>query len=158
ARRATIGGRWGVTRWGDRSGFGLGAATRGATGAMTSAIEIGAADVRETVRRQGIDPLHEPAAVRRIVDRAVHAYDERTLVASLPPLGDPQEAAREVFNAIAGFGPLQKYLDDPTVEEIWINEPSKVFVARNGRSELTTTVLTADEVRDLVERMLKTTG
>src|SRR5690606_12114384 len=37
-------------------------------------------------------------------------------------------------------------------------EPSKVFVARGGRSELTTTVLTADEVRDLVERMLKTTG
>ena len=27
-----------------------------------------------------------------------------------------------MFDAVAGFGPLQKYLDDPTVEEIWINE------------------------------------
>jgi Flp pilus assembly CpaF family ATPase len=44
------------------------------------------------------------------------------------------------------------------VEEIWINEPSKVFVARNGRSELTTTVLSARDVRDLVERMLKISG
>ncbi|HEY8458308.1 MAG TPA: ATPase, T2SS/T4P/T4SS family [Actinopolymorphaceae bacterium] len=123
-----------------------------------NAVDIIDAEVREVVRREGIDPLMDPAAVRRIVEQAVMAYDERTLVATLPPLGDPRAVAREVFNAVAGFGPLQKYLDDPTVEEIWINEPSKVFVARNGRSELTTTVLTADQVRDLVERMLKTTG
>jgi hypothetical protein len=44
------------------------------------------------------------------------------------------------------------------VGEIWINEPSKVFVARNGRSELTTTVLSAQDVHDLVERMLKISG
>jgi hypothetical protein len=31
-----------------------------------------------------------------------------------------------------------------------------VFIARDGRHELTTTILTADQVRDLVERMLKT--
>ena len=30
-----------------------------------------------------------------------------------------------MFDAVAGFGPLQKYLDDPTVEEIWINEPGR---------------------------------
>ncbi|GAA2169269.1 CpaF family protein [Pedococcus bigeumensis] len=36
--------------------------------------------------------------------------------------------------------------------------PSKVFVARGGVAELTTTMLTADGVRDLVERMLKTSG
>jgi Flp pilus assembly CpaF family ATPase len=39
---------------------------------------------------------------------------------------------------------------------VWINEPSRVFIAREGRHELTTTILTADQVRDLVERMLKT--
>jgi pilus assembly protein CpaF len=44
------------------------------------------------------------------------------------------------------------------VEEIWINEPSKVFIAQRGRSELTTTIFTATEIRDLVERMLKSSG
>jgi Flp pilus assembly CpaF family ATPase len=33
-----------------------------------------------------------------------------------------------------------------------------VFIARGGRHELTTTLLTEEEVADLVERMLKTTG
>jgi pilus assembly protein CpaF len=33
-----------------------------------------------------------------------------------------------------------------------------VFIARGGTAELTTTMLTADGVRDLVERMLKTSG
>jgi pilus assembly protein CpaF len=41
---------------------------------------------------------------------------------------------------------------------IWINEPTKVFIARRGVHELTTTILTGDEVRDLVEKMLKSSG
>ena len=41
---------------------------------------------------------------------------------------------------------------------IWINEPTKVFIARRGMHELTTTILTADEVRDLCEKMLKSSG
>jgi len=36
--------------------------------------------------------------------------------------------------------------------------PSRVFVDRHGRHELTPTILTGDEVRELVERMLKTSG
>jgi pilus assembly protein CpaF len=41
---------------------------------------------------------------------------------------------------------------------IWINEPTKVFVARAGLHELTTTILSDDQVRDLVEKMLKSSG
>jgi pilus assembly protein CpaF len=33
-----------------------------------------------------------------------------------------------------------------------------VFIARRGRSELTTTILAAGELADLVERMLRTSG
>ena len=49
-------------------------------------------------------------------------------------------------------------LADPAVEELWINEPGRVFIARRGQSELTTTILNDGQVRDLVEKMLKTTG
>ncbi|HEX6335433.1 MAG TPA: ATPase, T2SS/T4P/T4SS family [Jiangellaceae bacterium] len=125
---------------------------------MPAAVEIIDAEVREAVRRQGLDPVGNPAAVRRIIDEIVSAYDERSLTRPLPPLGDPNSAAKAVLDAVAGFGVLQPYFDDPTVEEIWINEPSRVFIARHGKTELTTTILTAEDVRDLVERMLKSSG
>lgn len=115
-------------------------------------------EVRELVRRRGLDPLTDAPAVRRLVDDVVSDYDERSLVSSLPVLPDKAAVARAVFDAVAGFGPLQRYLDDPSIEEVWVNEPGRVFVARRGRSELTNTILSAAQVRDLVEKMLKSSG
>jgi pilus assembly protein CpaF len=123
-----------------------------------SAVDTVEAEVRELVRRRGLDPIEDRAAVRRLVDEVIAEYDERALTSSLAPLPDSRVAARAVYDAVAGFGPLQRHLDDPTVEEIWINEPGRVFVARRGASELTTTILNDGQVRDLVEKMLKTTG
>ena len=122
------------------------------------AVDTVEAEVRELVRRRGLDPIADRLAMRRLVDEVVTDYDERALTSALAPLTDSRQAARSVYDAVAGFGPLQRHLDDPTVEEIWINEPGRVFIARHGRSELTTTILDEGQVRDLVEKMLKTTG
>ncbi|WP_353953118.1 ATPase, T2SS/T4P/T4SS family [Knoellia sp. S7-12] len=116
------------------------------------------AEVRELVRRSGLDPAREPEAVQRLVRDAVADYDQRSMHGGMPVLGDVAQAEKSVWDTVAGFGPLQKYFDDPTIEEIWINEPTRVFIARGGIAELTTTLLTGDEVRDLVERMLKSSG
>ena len=59
---------------------------------------------------------------------------------------------------VVDVGALQPYLDDVTIEEIWVNEPGRVFVARAGRSELTTTVLPDGTVEHLVARMLQSSG
>jgi len=56
------------------------------------------------------------------------------------------------------YGPIFPFISDPTIEEIWINTPERIFVARNGRSELTNLLLTADEVRNIVERALMWSG
>ncbi|WP_068401566.1 CpaF family protein [Kribbia dieselivorans] len=115
-------------------------------------------EVRELIRRSGVDPVTDPQQVHALVVDAVADYGDRALHGSLPTLGDPALAVKAVMDAVAGFGPLQKYFDDPHVEEIWINSPSAVFVARHGAAELTNTILTAQQVRDLVERMLKVSG
>jgi pilus assembly protein CpaF len=123
-----------------------------------TAVEIVDTEVRELIRRRGVDPVREPATVRRLIDEVLADYADRALTGVLPVLADPAAAARSVFDAVAGLGPLQRFLDDPEVEEIWVNGPGRAFVARRGRSELTTAILSDGQVQDLVERMLKHTG
>ena len=124
----------------------------------TSALEVVDGEVRELIRRRGLDPFTDPGPVRLLVRDVVADYSERSLSSALPPIGDPDAVVRDVLDRVAGFGPLQRWLDDPEVEEIWVNEPGRVFVARRGRSELTTTILAPGELADLVERMLRTSG
>lgn len=57
-------------------------------------------------------------------------------------------------NNFNSFGPLQDLIADPDIEEIWINSPTRIFVARKGRSELTNLLLNKEIVQDLIERLL----
>jgi pilus assembly protein CpaF len=115
-------------------------------------------EVRELVRRRGIDPLRERAALSGLVMDAISDYADRSARGVVPVLTDPADTHQTLVDMLAGFGPLQPYLDDPSIEEIWLNSPAQVFVARSGVPELTTTILDRTQVRDLVERMLKSTG
>lgn len=56
------------------------------------------------------------------------------------------------------FGPIYPFICDDTIEEIWINSPERIFIARKGKSELTNLILTAQDVRELIERTLMWSG
>ncbi len=56
------------------------------------------------------------------------------------------------------FGALAPFIRDPSVEEIWINSPERIFIARAGKSQLTNLVLTSESVRELVDRTLLWSG
>lgn len=114
--------------------------------------------VRELVRREAVDPQRDAAVVRRIAEGVVRAHDDRSLTGQVAPVPDVESMVGELVARVSGFGPLQPFLDDPAVEEVWINDPSRVFIARDGRHELTNLVLTAAQVQELVERMLKSSG
>jgi pilus assembly protein CpaF len=114
--------------------------------------------VRELVRREGVDPQREAALVRRLAEGVVREHDDRSLTGVVAPVPDVGVMVGELVARVSGFGPLQQFLDDDSVEEVWINDPSRVFIARNGRHELTTLVLTSAQVQELVERMLKSSG
>lgn len=60
----------------------------------------------------------------------------------------------ENLNNLNSFGPLRELILDPNIEEIWINSPSRIFVARHGKSELTNLILSKENVQDLIERLL----
>ncbi|QWF24440.1 hypothetical protein KM427_12520 [Nocardioides sp. LMS-CY] len=49
-------------------------------------------------------------------------------------------------------------VDVREVEEVRMNDPSRVFVARNVRPERTNLMLSREQVNELVDRMLKSSG
>lgn len=64
----------------------------------------------------------------------------------------------ELGKELQGFGVLQGFLDDPSIEEIWINGPDSVFLASAGVSRKAGISLSGGEIRALIERMLRHTG
>lgn len=88
------------------------------------ALSIVEDEVRELVRRRGLDPGKQPVLIRSLIDDVLRDYDERALLGAVPAIGPLHEARRQVYDNVAGFGPLQPLLDDPTVEELWINSPA----------------------------------
>jgi pilus assembly protein CpaF len=125
---------------------------------MSHAESIITDQVRERVRRDGVDLRSDIGLADRYVRDAVQRYSERALGGSLPLLADEARTTRQIVATLTGFGALQPFFDDPEVEEIWINAPDRVFIARDGVPELTTVTLGDGEVRDLVERMLQSSG
>ncbi len=105
--------------------------------AMTDPVRTIADRVRTRVLREGIDLAADGAVAARYANEEVRRYSERALGGAHAQLGDDLGTARDVVAAITGYGPLQPFFDDPTVEEIWINAPTRVFIARNGVPELT---------------------
>jgi pilus assembly protein CpaF len=125
---------------------------------MSSAVAHITDQVRERVRRDGVDLGRDRELADRYVRDEVRRYSERALGGTLPLLADEAHATRQIVATLTGFGALQPYFDDPTVEEIWINGPTKIFIARDGVAQQLDLHLTDTEVRDLVERMLQSSG
>ncbi len=125
------------------------------TGVSRRAIELIEADVRELLVRREL-PLDDDRSLTALVDEVVSDYRERYLAGGLPTVetGDVEL----LHQRIVGFGAVTPLLEDPAIEEIWINEPGRVFVARGGDHELSGVVLDARAVEELVERMLARAG
>ncbi|MGP3536093.1 CpaF family protein [Microbacterium sp. RD1] len=123
-----------------------------------SATAVVADRVRERLRAEQTDPTREPELAARIAHSEVRRHNDYALARGLSPIDDEAGCVRDVLAQVSGFGPLQAYLDDPTVEELWINAPDRVFVARGGSAERVPLVLTDAVIRDLVERMLHSSG
>ena len=114
--------------------------------------------VRERLRAERSDPARDPEFAAQVARAEVRRHNDFALARGLVPVDDEAACVRDVLAAVAGYGPLQSYLDDPTVEEVWINAPDRVFIAREGVAERVPLTLTDAQVRDLVERMLHATG
>ena len=88
-------------------------------------------EVRELIRRRGIDPVTDHRSTRLLIDEVIAHYEERVPMSSLPPLLD---RAGAMPARLRRPGRIRTAADGswtiPTIEEIWINQPGRVFIAR----------------------------
>ena len=79
---------------------------------------------RELIRRRGLN-VHADQ-LEPLIREVMSDYDRRSSSGEVPVLRDDDESmVAEVAARIGGFGPLQEMLDDPSIEEIWLNSPSR---------------------------------
>lgn len=98
--------------------------------------------------------LRDGVSAEEAIDLAIDQVVERSELEQ----SAEQAVRKSVQNELLAFGQLQQYLEDPSIEEIWVNSPNCVLIARDGVSIQTNTVLAPNEIQVIVERMLRPTG
>lgn len=104
----------------------------------------------------------------RIISNQSHSHSQITpyLTEDMEANNENSETPLREMNSLENnrqvtpftFGALQHLLDDNSIEEIWINAPNRIFIARSSRSHLVPLILSAEEIRDVTERMLAWSG
>lgn len=98
-------------------------------------------------------------------DEALHQFvrDELKIVVDEEqvPLStsERQRLIREIIDDVLGHGPIQRFLDDPTITEVMVNRFDQVYVERQGRLQMTDTKFTSDDsLRRVIERIVSKVG
>lgn len=83
-----------------------------------------------------------------------------TLVAEATSVaeGGPGGILPAMAAALSDWGPVQELLTDPATEEIWWNDPARIFCSVDGAARLSNVVMTEDEARALVMRAITACG
>jgi pilus assembly protein CpaF len=77
------------------------------------------------------------------------------------PLSDVErrELALQIQDDILGYGPVQMYLDDPTVTEIMVNAESLIYIERDGKLvETDTRFMSRQHLRRVIDRIVQGVG
>jgi len=84
------------------------------------------------------------------------AFDDLALKGQV--MSNESEMRVQVMAQVSGYGVLQPLLDDESIEEIWINRPDEVILARGSEVVRLDLDLPAESIRTLVLRMLRNSG
>jgi pilus assembly protein CpaF len=113
--------------------------------------------LRETLHRRLLAAPFDPSALERAELRArlgLMLREEAPLLTS--PAADV--VLDELVDDVGGLGPLEPLLADPSVTEIMVNGPGRVYVERAGRVAAVTCDIDAAAIARVVERVIAPLG
>ncbi|HVL05339.1 MAG TPA: CpaF family protein [Acidimicrobiales bacterium] len=110
-----------------------------ALGTVASADELPEATLREQVRRQ-----------------------LKNLMAQTPsalPAADREQLIQDVVDDVTGYGPIDRYIRDPSVSEVMVNGPTEVFIEREGRiSPVPANFIDETHLRRIIDKIVSRVG
>jgi pilus assembly protein CpaF len=121
-------------------------------------------DIRSRVHEHVLDSCEAVDLARMSLDDKMNQVRE-SLAAILKDSGAAIPARLrdrlndEVMDEIVGYGPIQPLLDDPTITEVMVNGPRKVYIERAGRIEVTNKVFKDDaHVMRIIDKIVAPLG
>ncbi len=107
-----------------------------------------------------LDPkldLSKQDQVRRTIEEMFTAFlaQEEVVLAR----ADRARLFEEILSEVLGLGPIEKLLQDPTVDEIMVNGPRKIYVERYGKIEKVPAQFESDaHVMRIIDRIVSPLG
>lgn len=107
-----------------------------------------------------LDPkldLSRPDQVRKTIEELFNTYyaQEEVVLAR----AERVRLFDEILSEILGLGPLEKLLQDPTIDEIMVNGPRSVYIERRGKIEKTNLSFESDShVMRIIDRIVSPLG
>jgi pilus assembly protein CpaF len=118
-------------------------------------------EVHQRVHQRLIDELGPELSEGRLSPSELRARVNIQLQAALEEESSPLSLAEKVrlgediANDILGYGPIQRYLDDPEVSEVMVNGPDCVYVERHGKIESTpSTFMDETHLRRVIDKIV----
>jgi pilus assembly protein CpaF len=105
--------------------------------------------------------LNDPTLTEEQLRATAIAELREILDAEQLPLSpaETQRIVLEISTDVLGYGPLDRYLEDPTVTEVMANGCDSIYIERDGRLVLTDERFTSEEhLRRVIERIVTEVG
>jgi pilus assembly protein CpaF len=118
-------------------------------------------ELADSLRARLIEARREEAAGGRAPSVELGEQVRELVEAEAALLGEADREALvdRVLRDTVGLGPLEELLADPSVEEVMVNGPRRVFVERGGRIEpVAVCFADEEELRNAIERILAPLG
>ncbi len=117
---------------------------------------IEAINKKITEKGQSDSLLSDPAqsdTVRSLIEEIVEQEAENV------SRSERGKIARELFDEVMGYGPLELLLKDDSISEIMVNGPHQVYIERAGKLELSEVVFKDNEhVMNIIDRIVSSIG
>jgi len=100
-----------------------------------------------------LDDRHLPFHVQEELNKVLEAE-------AVPLSAEERELlVAELTDDVLGYGPIERYLDDPTVTEVMVNAGSPIYIERAGRLHRTETrFVTEEHLRRVIDRIVGQVG